>query len=124
MKLFPVVRYYGWQGWPSTVVRFKIYHRLLDSRTRTTTRTINTKYRFSSVQFHIPLVSRYARGTPAGGGGGSTAGASRHPRLEIELILSSMRAHEPASFWREIVVVILLRVLGKMSQLRNQVIKC
>ena len=104
-------------------MRFKIYHRLLDSKTRTTTRTINTKYRFSLQ----PLVSRCARGTPAGGageGGGSTAGASRHPRLEIELILSSMRAHEPASFWREIVVVILLRVLGKMSQLRNQVIKC
>ena len=37
-----------------------------------------------------------------------------------------MRAREPASFWSKkvIVVVILLRVLARMSCQRTQVIKC
>ena len=38
-----------------------------------------------------------------------------------------MRAREPASFWREneiAAVVILLRVLVRMSQWQDQVIKC
>ena len=45
---------------------------------------------------------------------------------EIFLIVSIVLAREPASFWREnvVAVVILLRVLARMSKWRKQVIKC
>ena len=59
-------------------MRFKIYHRLLDSKTRTTTRTINTKYRLSLQ----PLVSRCVRGTPGGGGGGGGGGGEVTGRIK------------------------------------------